>query len=103
MTGPEHYTEAERLVAVADRHTNGDTYGPEWTLTLAATHVHATLALAAAMAVGTAGPDRTAWADIAATKHGSKPGPPGDSAPPGIPPYRRTCSTRASSRRCTRS
>ena len=59
MTGPEHYAEAERLLAVADRHTSGVTYGPEWTLTLTAAHVHATLALAAATAVGTAGPDRT--------------------------------------------
>jgi hypothetical protein len=32
MTGPEHYAEAERLLAVADRHTSGVTYGPEWTL-----------------------------------------------------------------------
>jgi hypothetical protein len=75
MTGPEHYAEAERLLAVADRHTSGVTYGPEWTLTLTAAHVHATLALVAATAIGTAGPDRTAWADIAATKHGSKPQP----------------------------
>ena len=30
MTGPEHYAEAERLLAVADRHTSGVTYGPEW-------------------------------------------------------------------------
>jgi hypothetical protein len=57
MTGQEHYAEAERLLAVADRHTSGVTYGPEWTLTLTAAHVHATLALAAATAVGTAGPD----------------------------------------------
>ncbi len=78
MTGPEHYAEAERLLAVADRHTSGVTYGPEWTLTLTAAHVHATLALAAATAVGTAGPDRHAWADIA-TKHGSKPEPPSGS------------------------
>ena len=28
MTGPEHYAEAERLLAVADRHTSGVTYGP---------------------------------------------------------------------------
>jgi hypothetical protein len=54
MTGPEHYAEAERLLAVADRHTSGVTYGPEWTLTLTAAHVHATLALAAATAIGTA-------------------------------------------------
>jgi len=80
MTGPEHYAEAERLLAVADRHTSGVTYGPEWTLTLTAAHVHATLALAAATAVGVAGPDRTAWADIAATKpSGGKPEPPSGS------------------------
>ena len=82
MTGPEHYAEAERLLAVADRHTSGVTYGPEWTLTLTAAHVHATLALAAATAVGTAGPDRHAWTDIAATKpSGSKPEPPSGSPP----------------------
>lgn len=57
MTGPEHYAEAERLLAVADRHTKGVTYNQEWTLTLTAAQVHATLALAAATAVGTAGPD----------------------------------------------
>ena len=89
MTGPEHYAEAERLLAVADRHTSGVTYGPEWTLTLTAAHVHATLALAAATAVGTAGPDRHAWADIAATKHGSKPELPSGSPPDPGPEQRR--------------
>ena len=89
MTGPEHYAEAERLLAVADRHTSGVTYGPEWTLTLTAAHVHATLALAAATAVETAGPDRHAWADIAATKYGSKQEPPGGSPPDPGPEQRR--------------
>jgi len=89
MTGPEHYAEAERLLAVADRHTSGVTYGPEWTLTLTAAHVHATLALAAATAVGTAGPDRHAWADIAATKPGSKAEPPSGSPPDPGPEQRR--------------
>jgi hypothetical protein len=56
MTGAEHYAEAERLLTLADRHASGATYGPEWTLTLTAAQVHATLALAAATAVGTAGP-----------------------------------------------
>ena len=50
MTGPEHYAEAERLLALAERHSSGATYGPEWTLPLAAAQVHATLALAAATA-----------------------------------------------------
>ena len=52
MTGPEHYAEAERLLALADRHTKGVTYDQEWTLTLTAAQVHATLALGAATAVG---------------------------------------------------
>ena len=89
MTGPEHYAEAERLLAVADRHTSGVTYGPEWTLTLTAAHVHATLALAAATAVETVGPDRHAWADIAATKYGSKPEPSSGSPPDPGPEHRR--------------
>lgn len=88
MTGPEHYAEAERLLAVADCHTRGVAYGPEWALTLTAAHVHATLALAAATAVGTAGRDRHAWADIAATRHGSKPEPPSGS-PPSLGPEQR--------------
>jgi hypothetical protein len=61
MTGPEHYAEAERLLTLADRHTKGVTYAQEWTLTLNAAQVHATLALAAATAVGTVGPDLHAW------------------------------------------
>ncbi len=89
MTGPEHYAEAERLLALADRHSTGATYSQEWALTLTAAHVHATLALAAATAVGTAGPDSHAWADIAATKpSASKPEPSGTS-PPGPGPTRR--------------
>jgi len=68
MTGPEHYAEAERLLAVADRHARGVTYDQEWTLPLTAAQVHATLALAAATAVGTAAPDGHAWADAAATR-----------------------------------
>ena len=36
MRGPEHYAEAERLLALADRHAKGVTYEQEWTLTLTA-------------------------------------------------------------------
>ena len=68
MTGPDHYAEAERLLALAGRHSRGATYDPEWTPALAAAQVHATLALAAATSVGTAGPEGRAWADVAATK-----------------------------------
>jgi hypothetical protein len=45
MTGPEHCAEAERLLTLADRHTTGVTYAQEWTLTLMAAQVHATLAI----------------------------------------------------------
>ena len=61
------FTEAERLLMLADCHTRAVTYAQKWTLTLTAAQVHATLALAAATAVGTAGPDVHAWADVAAT------------------------------------
>ncbi len=89
MTGPDHYAEAERLLALAGRHSKGATYGQEWTPTLAAAQIHATLALAAATAVGTAGPDSRAWADVAATKPGaSEPEVPGASDP-GSGPVRR--------------
>ena len=90
MTGPEHYTEAERLLALADRHTRGITYDQEWTLALTAAQAHATLALAAATAVGTAGPDRHTWADVAATRlSADKPKPSTDSPPGPNPPLRR--------------
>ena len=90
MTGPEHYAEAERLLALAERHSSGATYGPEWTLTVTAAQVHATLALAAATTVGTAGPDGHAWADVAATKSStSKPEAPSASRPGSGPVPRR--------------
>ena len=94
MTGPEHYAEAERLLALADRHTRGVTYDQEWTLTLTAAQVHATLALAAGTAMaGT--PDRPglfgdASADVAATRlSASKPEPPDESSPRPDPVLRR--------------
>jgi hypothetical protein len=90
MTGPEHYAEAERLLTLADRHTRGVTYAEEWTLTLTAAQVHATLALAAATAVGTAGPDLHAWAGVAATKpRASKPEAPAASSEEPAPGPRR--------------
>ncbi len=67
------FTDAERLLMLADRHTRGVTYAQEWTLTLTA--AHATLALAAATAVPTAGPNVHAWADVAATTKPEAPGP----------------------------
>ena len=69
------FTDAERLLMLADRHTRGVTHAQEWTLSLTAAQVHATLALAAAIAVGTAGPNVHAWADVAATTKPEAPGP----------------------------
>ena len=90
MTGPEHYAEAERLLTLADRHAKGVTYAREWTLTLTAAQVHATLALAAATAVGTVGPDLHAWADVAATRpSANKPEAPSPSPPESGPGPRR--------------
>ena len=90
MTGPDHYAEAERLLALAGRHSRGATYDPEWTPALAAAQVHATLALAAATAVGTAGPEGRAWADVAATKpSASEPQAPDASGPESGPGQRR--------------
>ncbi|RSS51392.1 hypothetical protein [Streptomyces sp. WAC01280] len=55
MTGPEHYREAERLLRVAHRFTYGD--GADATVGAALAteaQAHATLALAAATAMGSA-------------------------------------------------
>jgi hypothetical protein len=53
MTGPEHYREAEWLLAEAMQgkaNPRTNWYSPEYTNTLAAAQVHATLAHAAAVA-----------------------------------------------------
>jgi hypothetical protein len=53
MTGPEHYREAERLADRAHHFTYGDGGDPVVGAALAAeAQVHATLALAAATAMG---------------------------------------------------
>jgi hypothetical protein len=74
MTGPENYREAERLVDSAYR--TSDQYGDGAEAArqdLMAAQVHATLALAAATALGREGSDgtqpvkdRAAWFDAAA-------------------------------------
>jgi hypothetical protein len=78
VTGPEHFREAETAAQHAEGLVNaGDPEGlaPVWA---AIGQVHATLALAAATAVGASGADSRAWADVAATKlsgGGTEPGP----------------------------
>ncbi|MFD9905602.1 hypothetical protein [Streptomyces sp. NPDC059063] len=75
MTGPEHYREAERLLAAAieDSHTTFEGRDPKADRAIAEAQVHATLALAAATALVTPSQRaavRTirAWHDIAGIK-----------------------------------
>jgi hypothetical protein len=77
MTGPAHYREAEKLIAAANRRLIGN--DAEWLQTperraelRAEAAIHATLALAAAMADVLVGPVGADWSQISA---------PGTSAP----------------------
>lgn len=70
MTGPEHYRQAEKLADQANRYTYGDGGDPVTGAALAAeAQVHATLALAAATALGVVAGVRpgagTGWEPIA--------------------------------------
>ena len=72
MTGPEHYREAERLINSAHEFNIEGDYAAN-TRCLAEAQIRATLALAAATALGTEGPGRTqpdkdkaAWFTVAA-------------------------------------
>jgi len=73
MTGPEHYQEAERLIAAARAESGGmyRHHPTEAAVMLTEAQVHAALALAAATALGTSGTDGQAWASVAGT---SRPG-----------------------------
>jgi hypothetical protein len=69
MTGPEHYREAERLIA--ERTIPALTAGSfplAFEDAVALAQVHAVLALAAVAALGTAGAESRAWADVAGTR-----------------------------------
>jgi uncharacterized membrane protein len=78
VSGPEHYAEAERLLKlVRDESQGRDTYQPEWVPVVTLAQVHATLALAAAAALGTSPTEGRAWADVAGTRYsdeGTEPG-----------------------------
>ena len=65
MTGPEHYLEAERLLG-AQSKSNRAGY-PDDPRASAKAQVHATLALAAATALGGSGLQSAAWRDAAGT------------------------------------
>lgn len=69
MTGPEHYRQAERFLAMAGDKIRGEVGEAE---VLAEAQVHATLALAAATAMGHGAEmpvfDADAWQDTAGTQ-----------------------------------
>ncbi|OQQ13036.1 hypothetical protein B0675_40170 [Streptomyces sp. M41(2017)] len=68
MTGPEHYSESERLIELAKASPQQKRQD-----CLAAAQIHATLALAAATAIPATRSqllaEMKAWSDVAATKH----------------------------------
>ena len=68
MTGPEHYRRAELLVAEAYKHLGleDEQVATDWA-TVA--QVHATLALAAATALGGGFPTTQAWRDATGVRH----------------------------------
>ena len=69
MTGPDHYREAERLIAeLVSINPGGGEMHRASEVALAAAQVHATLALAAASALGTSATEARTWADAAGTK-----------------------------------
>ena len=69
MTGPEHYAEAERLIAAArtDRQGLYANATDPYAKVLADAQIHATLALAAATALGSRGMEERSWMDVAGT------------------------------------
>jgi hypothetical protein len=67
MTGPDHYRKAEELTATAhDYLGQGEGQSAAGWATVA--QIHATLALAAATALGTTAADGRAWTEVAGTK-----------------------------------
>jgi hypothetical protein len=83
VTGPEHYREAERLIALVDKFTELEK-NKSVPLMQAQAQVHATLALAAATALGAGGDgehptgmhrlDYNAWDAVAGVTEGTRDG-----------------------------
>jgi hypothetical protein len=68
MTDPDHYRKAEELTAKANDYLGqgeGQDSAAVWP---AVAQIHATLALAAATALGATAADGRAWAEVAGTK-----------------------------------
>jgi hypothetical protein len=69
MTGPDHYRKAEELAAKAGEYLGQGEGQDSAAVRAAVAQIHATLALAAATAVGANAADGRAWADVAGTTH----------------------------------
>lgn len=65
MTGPDHFRKAEEILAELEQHAYSD--GTEIGLAVRAL-THATLANAAAAALGASGTETQAWAEVAAAR-----------------------------------
>jgi hypothetical protein len=67
MTGPDHYRKAEELAAKAHEYLGQGEGQQSAAVWAAVAQIHASLALAAATALGTRAADSRAWADVAGT------------------------------------
>ena len=68
MTGPDHYRKAEELTAKAHDYLGQGEGQDSAAVWAAVAQIHATLALAAATALGTTAADGRAWHEVAGTK-----------------------------------
>ena len=68
MTGPDHYRKAEELAAKAHEYLGQGEGQHSAAVWADVAQIHATLALAAATALGTTAAEGRAWADVAGTK-----------------------------------
>ena len=67
MTGPDHYRKAEELAAKAPEYLGQGEGQHSAAVWADVAQIHATLALAAATALGTRAADGLAWAEVAGT------------------------------------
>jgi hypothetical protein len=68
MTGPDHYRKAEELAAKARGYLGQGEGQESAALWAAVAQIHATLALAAATALGATAAEGRAWAETAGSK-----------------------------------
>ena len=68
MTGPDHYRKAEELTERANEYLGQGDGQASAAVSAAVAQIHATLALAAASALGTMAAEGRAWVEVAGTK-----------------------------------